>query len=230
MEGVQKEYYRGPYSIAIQGCSISSSCKDPDGVMRFMDRLCADDIQKLMSWGIEGVDYYLDGDKFARTTEQWNNSFDVDYRKTQGLDEFGFFPRRERTNDEVYGKFDDGNWVNPNFHPDYANLRYKDYEKQICKDYNAATLCDWFNPSYPGRYQPGWSVRQQMPQDSMEFIAVNKALETAREWNAKIIQASEADFDGLWDEYQDILAKIPGLSEYEVEATRLIRESTQYYG
>ena len=95
--------------------------------------------------------------------------------------------------------------------------------------YNAETLCDWFNPAYPARYQPGWSVRQQMPQDSDEFIAVNKALETAREWNAKIIQAPTADLDALWDEYQALLRSIPGLENYEREATRLIRESAQYY-
>jgi len=230
MEGVTKEYYRGPHAIAIQGVSISSQCKDPTGVFQFLDRLCADDIQKLMTWGIEDVDYYYDNGAFARTDEQWTRAFDADYRRTQGIGEFGFLPRYEQTNDEVYGKFQDGNWVNPNFHPDYMRLRYKPYEKQILADYNAQTLCDWFNPSYPARYQPGWSVRQQMPQDSDEFTAVNKALETAREWNAIIIQAPTAQLDTLWDEYQSILRAIPGLENYEVEATRLIRESAQYYG
>ena len=229
MEGVEKEYYRGPYAIAIQGVSISTSCKDPEGVMRFLNRICADDIQKLMVWGIENEDYYYDNGVFARTAEQWAASFDADQRRVRGFGEFGFLPRYEQTNDEVYGRFDDGNWVNSNFHPDYVALRYKPYEKHICEMYNAQTLCDWFNPSYPARYQPGWSVRQQMPQDSDEFIAVNRALETAREWNAKIIQAPTAELDALWDEYQALLRSIKGLENYEVEATRLIRESAQYY-
>jgi len=231
MEGVEREYYRGPYAMAVQGMSISSSCKDPEGIMRFFNRMAEDDIQKLNAWGIEGVDYSYDADgNFQRTEEQWLNAFNMDYRWTQGIGEFNnFMPRREQTNDEEYGRFGDGNWVNPNFHPDYMSLRYKPYEKQILSDYNAQTLVDWFEPAYPARYQPGWAVRQQMPQDSDEFIAVNKALETAREWNAKIIQAPEADFDKLWDEYQSILLAIPGLTNYEVEATRLIQESAQYY-
>ena len=230
MEGVEKEYYRGPHAIAIQGVSISASCKDPEGVMRYLNRLAADDIQKLIYWGIEDVDYYYDNGNFARTEEQWLHSFDVDYRWSQGLgDMLTFLPRYEQTNDEVYGKFQDGNWTNPNFHPDYARLRYKPYERTILAAYNAETLNDWFSPSYPARYQPGWAVRQQMPQDSDEFIAVNKALETAREWNARIIQAPTENLDALWDEYQTLLLSIKGLTEYEIEATRLIRESAQYY-
>jgi putative aldouronate transport system substrate-binding protein len=231
MEGQTKEYYRGPFAIAIQGVSISSSCKDPEGVMRFLNRMAEDDIQKLNAWGIEGEDYYLDGDgKFQRTEEQWMNAFDMEYRWVQGIGEFNnMMPRYEGTNDEVYGKYQDGNWVNANFHPDYMDLRYKPYEKQILKDYKAETLNDWFAPTYPARYQPGWAVRQQMPQDSDEFIAVNKALETAREWNAKIIQAPAADVDKLWDEYQALLLDIPGLTDYEKEATRLIKESAKYY-
>jgi ABC-type glycerol-3-phosphate transport system substrate-binding protein len=231
MEGVTKEYYRGPSAISAQGISISSSCEDPVGAIRFLDRLCADDVQKLFFWGIEGVDYSLTDGKFTRTEEQWNRSFDVEYRKTQGLeDQFNFLPHREKTQDETYGKFEDGNWVGTQFYPPYAELRYKPYEKQILSDYNIETLCDFFSPSYPAFYQPGWSVRQQMPQDSPEFIAVNKALETAREWNAKLIQASPADFDSMWDEYQALLLAIPGLTDYEVKATELIKASTQYYG
>jgi ABC-type glycerol-3-phosphate transport system substrate-binding protein len=231
MEGVTEEYYRGPYAMAAQGVSISTACKDPEGVMRFLNRMATDDIQKLNAWGIEGIDYYLDADgKFQRTEEQWLNAFNMEYRWVEGIGEFNnLMPRYEQTTDEVYGVFNDGNRVNPNLHPDYMDLRYKPYEKQILADYNAQTLVDWFNPSYPARYQPGWSVRQQMPQDSDEFIAVNKALETAREWNAKIIMAPTADVDALWEEYQAILLSIPGLTSYEEEATRIIRESAQYY-
>jgi len=231
MEGVTKEYYRGPYAMAVQGVSITTSAKDPEGIMRFLNRIAEDDIQKLMAWGIEGEDYYLDGSNFARTPEQWATSFDADLRRARGFGTFtGFLPRYEQTTDETYGKFDDGNWVNSNLHPDYMELRYKPYEKHILEMYNAKTLNDWFNPAYPARYQPGWSVRQQMPQDSDEFIAVNKALETAREWNAIIIQAPTADLDRLWDEYQALLLSIPGLTSYEEKATELIRESAQYYG
>ena len=229
LDNVQKEYYRGPYAFVAQGVSISSTCKDPEGVFRFLDRLCADDIQKLVTWGIEGEDYTLSGGKFTRTVEQWEKSFDVDYQKQQGIGQFTFLVRREQTDNEQYAKFEDGNWVNPAMNPEYNDLRYKDYEKQILKNYNIKSLCDFFAPAYPARYQPGWAVRQQMPQDTPEFISVTKALETSTEWHAKLVQAKPEDFDKLWDEYQAKLTAIPGLAEYETKATQIIQDGAQYY-
>ncbi|MDR2932429.1 MAG: hypothetical protein LBV27_04910 [Oscillospiraceae bacterium] len=231
IDSAEREYYRGPYAIVMQGISITTSCKDPEGAFRFLDRMAADDIQKLAIWGIEGEDYTLVDGKFTRTAEQWNNSFDLEYTRAQGSnDVFNNFPRRERTDNETYAKFDDGNWCNPSMDPEYADLRYKDYEKQILKDYNIKTLNDFFAPAYPARYQPGWAVRQQLPQDSAEYISIDKALAIANEWHAKITQAPPGDFETLWEQYQAELTAVPGLAEYEAEATRLTQESAKYYG
>ncbi|MGE5612904.1 MAG: extracellular solute-binding protein, partial [Bacillota bacterium] len=229
IDGVEKEYYRGPYSFAVQGVSITTSCKDPEGVFRFLDRICAEDIQKLNYWGIEGVDYTIKDGKFTRTPEQWNNSFDTDYQMSTGLMQFLFLPRYEQTDDEVYGKFSDGNWVNPALNQEYNDMRYKDYEKEILKNYNVKTFCDFFAPAYPARYQPGWAARQQLPQDSEEFIASEKALQLATEYMTKIATAKPTDVDALWDEYQKKLDAIPGLEAYEKKITEIIRESSKYY-
>lgn len=179
VDGVEKEYYRGPYAFSVQGVSITTACKDPEGVFRFLDRICAEDIQKLNAWGIEGVDYSIVNGKFTRTPEQWQKSFDTDYQMSSGIAQFNFLPRYEQTDDPVYGKFSDGNWVNPALNQEYNDMRYKDYEKEILKNYGVKTFCDFFEPAYPARYQPGWAARQQLPQDSEEFIASEKALELA---------------------------------------------------
>ena len=57
--------------------------------------------------------------------EQWLNSFDEDYKKSQGLEQFSFLPRYEMTDDAVYGKFSDGNWVNPAMNQEYNDMRYR---------------------------------------------------------------------------------------------------------
>ncbi len=229
LDGIDKEYYRGSYAFAVQGVSISSSCKDPEGVFRFLDRLCADDIQKLNYWGIEGVDYTLENGKFTRTNEQWLNSFNVEYQQTSGISQFNFLPRREGTSDETYAKFDDGNWVNPAMNQAYNDVRYKDYEKDILKAYNVKTFCDFFAPAYPARYEPGWAARQKMPQDSEEFLSVQKCLDLATEYHAKIIQAKRDDFDKLWNEYQGKLDKVPGVDGYEQAVTKIIQDGAKYY-
>ena len=229
LDGIQKEYYRGSYAFAVQGVSISTSCKDPEGVFRFLDRLCADDVQKLNYWGIEGVDYTIVDGKFTRTPEQWNNSFNVEYQQTTGISQFNFLPRREGTSDETYAKFEDGNWVNPAMNQEYNDVRYKDYEKDILKSYNIKTFCDFFAPAYPARYEPGWAARQKMPQDSEEFLSVQKCLDIATEYHAKIITAKRADFDKLWAEYQAKLDKVPGIDGYEQAVTKIIQDGAKYY-
>ena len=228
-DGVKQEYYRGPYAFAVQGVSITTACKNPEGVFRFLDRICADDIQKLNNWGIEGVDYSLDKGKFTRTEKQWRNSFEEDYKKSSGIEQFNFLPRYERTDDVKYGKFADGNWVNPALNQEYNNLRYKPFEKEILQSYKVKTLCDFFAPAYPARYQPGWAARQQLPQDSVEFIASNKALDLATEYFPKMTMASPSQVDALWNEYQAKLNAIPGLAEYEKKITEIIKTSAQFY-
>ena len=229
LDGIEKEYYRGSYAFAVQGVSISSTCKDPEGVFRFIDRLCADDIQKMNSWGLEGVDYTIENGKFTRTLEQWNNSFNVEYQQQTGISQFGFLPRREGTSDETYAKFDDGNWVNPAMNQEYNDIRYKDYEKEILKAFNVNTFCDFFAPAYPARYEPGWAARQKMPQDSEEFLSVSKCLDLATEYHAKIIMSPRDQFEDLWTEYQDKLSKVPGVDGYEEAVTKIIQDGAKYY-
>jgi len=230
VDGVEKEYYRGPYAFSVQGVSITTACKDPEGVFRFLDRICAEDIQKLVYWGIDGVHYSLVNGKFTRTEEQWLNSFDEDYKKSQGLEQFNnLLPHYELTDDPVYGKFSDGNWVSPAMYQEYNDMRYKPFEKEILKSYNVKTFCDFFAPAYPARYQPGWAARQQLPQDSPEFIASEKCLELALEYFPKIVVSDPSEVDTLWDEYQAKLKAIPGLDEYEKKITEIIKESSKYY-
>lgn len=228
-EGVKQEYYRGPYAFAVQGVSITTACKDPVAAIKFLDRLCAEDIQKLANWGIEGVDYTIQNGAFTRTEEQWRNSFSEDYKKASGIGQFTFLPRYEMTDNQQYGRFSDGNWVNTALFQAYNDLRYAPYEKEILRNYKVNTFCDFFAPAYPARYQPGWAARQQLPQDSPEFIASNKALELATEYYPKIVMAKPDQVDALWKEYDAKLKAIPGLAGYEKKITDIIRASAKYY-
>ncbi len=229
VDGTEKEFYRGPYAFTVQGVSITTACKNPEGVFRFLDRICAEDIQKLNTWGIEGTDYSIVNGKFTRTVEQWQKSFDTDYQMSQGIAQFNFLPRYEQTDNEQYGKFSDGNWVNPALNQEYNDMRYKDYEKEILKNFGVKTFCDFFTPAYPARYQPGWAARQQLPQDSQEFIASEKALELATEYFTKITMANPSQVDTLWNEYQGKLNAIPGLDAYEQKITEIVKESSKFY-
>jgi len=145
------------------------------------------------------------------------------------LGQFSFLPRYELTNDEEYAKFSDGNWVNPAMNQEFNEMRYRDYEKEILSSFNVQTFNDFFAPAFPARYQPGWAARQQLPQDSPEFIATTKALELTTEYVVKITMANPTEFDKLWEEFQTKLNSIAGLLEYEQKITEIIRASAEHY-
>jgi len=228
-EGVEEEYYRGPSAFTTYtGLGISSKCKDPEGVFKFLDRMAAEDINKLHAWGIEGEDYTMENGKPVRTQEQWDKYNDLDYRKNQGIGQFDSFPRRETVRSD-YGKFSDGNWVSPTQLDEYFEVRYKDYEKDILAQYGVKTFNDFYAPSYPARYEPGWAIRTKMPADFSGKIAVEQALELAAEYLPKICMAeSDDEFDKLWNEYQDKLSKLD-LKAFEDEMNRVLQETVQYY-
>lgn len=228
-EGVEREYYRGPRAFATQsGISISTKCEDPEAVFQFLDRMGAEDINKLNKWGIEGEDYTMKGGKPVKTKEQWDKYNDLDYQKNQGINQFNDFPRREDVKSEKYGQFSDGNWVSPTEFDEYFDVRYKDYEKEILKEYGIKTFNEFYAPSYPATYEPGWAIRTKMPADFSGKIAVEQALELASEYLPKIIMAAPSDFDSLWKEYNDKLVKLD-LDAFEDEMTKELKAGAQYY-
>lgn len=53
------------------GLAITTSCKDVEGALQFIDDLLSQDIHNLRFWGVEGVDYEVNDDGlFYRTEEQ----------------------------------------------------------------------------------------------------------------------------------------------------------------
>ncbi|HZJ57299.1 MAG TPA: extracellular solute-binding protein [Clostridia bacterium] len=227
-EGVEREYYRGPRAFATQsGIAISTKAKDPEGIFKFFDRMAAEDVNRLNKWGIEGEDYTMEDGKPVKTQEQWDKYIDADYQKKQGINQFDTFPRREDV-DSDYGRFSDGNLVSPTLFDDFFEIRYKDYEKDILKNFGIKTFNDFYAPSYPATYEPGWAIRTKMPADFSGKIAVEQALELATEYLPKVIMAKTEDFDKVWSEYQDKLSKLD-LKSFEDEMTKELKAGAQYY-
>ena len=230
LDDVEKEYYAGPMAFSTQtGIAITTKCKDPEAAFKFLDRMAAEDINKLNFWGIEGEDYTIENGRMVKSQEQWEKYLDPEYQKQQGIGQFGEFPRMEDTTDPVYGVYSDGNPVSPTKTPEYFDINYKDYEKEVLQAYNIETLSDFFNPQYPARYEPGWAVRSKMPADHPGKIAVERALELAIQYLPKAIMAeSDTEFENVWAEYQGELNKLD-LKSFEDEVTKQIRESAKYY-
>jgi putative aldouronate transport system substrate-binding protein len=60
-----------------QGIGISVKAKDPVRIIRFLDAQLAEEVQRVISWGIEGEDYQYDENGHPyRTREQWQQQED----------------------------------------------------------------------------------------------------------------------------------------------------------
>ena len=81
------------------GLAITTSCKDVEGALQFIDDLLSQDIHNLRFWGEEGVDYEVDDDGlFYRTEEQRMQAADTAY-KHHTLFIF-YFPSYKGTSDD----------------------------------------------------------------------------------------------------------------------------------
>lgn len=230
-DDVKIENYRGPRTYnTTNGMGISVKCKDPEGVMQFLDMMVSDEITTLVNWGIEGVDYSVKPDgTYYRTPEQWANTLNSEYAQNQGLNRFIYVPMKEGSSDPVYGKLANGNWVSPTMADDYYEYEYNDTEKEILKAYGISTFCDFFMPSYMAKYEAGWALRSKLPSDHPGKIAIERALEMSTQYITDIIMSkTEDEFWSIWNKYQEELSKLD-LKTYEDAITELVRDGAKYY-
>ncbi len=229
-DNVKQERYRGPLTfVTSNGISISSKCKDPEGVIQFLDQIVSDEVSKLINWGIENEDYIYKDGKMYKSEEQWTNFNNPDYNRLKGIGIFDYLPAKEGLTDEVYGKYSDGSWVNPRNLEEYFQLKYRPDEKEILSAYSIKTFNDFFAPTYNAKYEVGWSLRSKLASDHAGKIAVEKSLETSTQYIPKIIMSKTQDeFDNSWKEYQAKLSKLD-LKLYEEAITQMARDGSKYY-
>ena len=80
----------------------------------------------------------------------------------------------------------------------------------------------------PARYEAGWGLRAKLAADDPAKITVEKALELSSQYIPKIVMAKKENFEPLWKEYQDKLAKLD-IKAYEDKITQMIKDSAEFY-
>ena len=81
-EGIKNQWHNSGGALNVgSGLGITTSCKDVEGALQFIDDLLSQDIHNLRFWGEEGVDYEVDDDGlFYRTEEQRMQAADTAYK------------------------------------------------------------------------------------------------------------------------------------------------------
>lgn len=192
-DGATPWYADRPVMNVQQGFGVSSTCKEPEVALAFLEIMMSEEWQKILFWGIEGEDYLVGDDGlFYRTDEMRREQEDLIWRASNTLRAFrDQLPKRQ-------GTYPDGN---PH---DAAGSKIEfyetlvDYDKQFLEAYNKQTWLEFINqaPDNP-LYYPCWNIEltddanvadKQMQQLSMQYLP-------------KAIMASTDEFDDVWADY-----------------------------
>lgn len=214
-EGYEQWYREEPSFVGGNGMGISVKCKDVNRALEYMNQLLDEELQKLMTWGIEGEDYYLDDNsRMRRTPEQKANYDNPDWKLANaGAVIRDQFPKLE-------GQYSDGNAVGSKEQPEEKLENQFPYDKEFFLKYDFSSKSDFLTVPGPSPdYYPAWAFTLEDGTDAK--IAIDEVTDAQNKYLPRVIMAD--DFDAAWDEYMVAFEKI-NYKAYEDEINRQIKE------
>lgn len=199
---VEEHYLNGSVINVNRGFGISVNAKDPQRLVQFMEKLLADDWQKLIWWGVEGEDFYMENGRFLRTYEQIQNAANMVWRnKNSAYVLTNSMPKKQ-------GEMDDGNKWDPMVQPECYFLQMNDYDKEFLAKYNMQRPLDFFNDPIPlAPYGEAWQINVDVDKDVSDAKLAYQDVQ--RKYLPQIIMAEPEKFDALWDEFVAAAEAVP---------------------
>lgn len=224
-EGIKNQWHNsgGVLNVA-SGIAITTSCKDVEGAMQFINDLLDQDIHDLRFWGVKDVDYNVDeSGEFSRTEEMRMQSSDTAYKASHSCT-YSYFP-------QYAGTSRDGiNAMKPENQPkEFYDALSKNVQE--CFDaYGAQTYVDMLGTSEaPGPWYPMYSYSNNMTTATEGGTAWAKMGEIKHEYLPKVVMAD--DFEGAWEEYMEVYDGCNPqafIDEMQAELDRRMEEAAKY--
>jgi len=199
---ITEHYLNGTVINVNRGFGISVKAEDPERLVQFMEEMLSDRWQKIIWWGIEGEDYYVEDGRFMRTYEQIQNAANAVWRnKNSAYVLTNSMPKKQ-------GEMDDGNKWDPQAQPECYFLQMNDYDKTFLEAYNIKRPLDFFNPPIElAPYGEAWQIDVTVDQDANDAKAAFQ--DTQRKLLPQVIMAQPEEFDAKWDEFVAAVEAIP---------------------
>jgi len=209
-ESIRPHYRDMPEPNLGRGVGISVKAKDPVRIMRFINDLMAEDVQRTIEWGIEGEDWQKNAQGVPyRTPEQRANFENVAWQEqNRALLVRDVFPTWE-------GSWSDGYPTNlADFYPEREALARPE-DKELWAAYGVTSYAELMDKDPPPNevWYPTWNMPNP-PDGSDAQIALQRCDQTMRKYLPRAILAAPADFDKIWDEYVAQM-KANGIEKYE---------------
>lgn len=196
--GMREMYYTvNEAAVLSGGLSITTSCKDVEGALQFVNDLLSPEISTLRSWGIEGVDYLVDENGlFYRTQEMRERAVSSEYKASHFCG-YGYFPNYSGMNPDGI------NAAAPDQQPSEFYDSLTPEVQECLAAYGAQTYVELLDyneiDSYEEPWYPMWSFVGEMTAETPGGLAWAKMEETKMEHLPQVVIAD--DFEAAWDKY-----------------------------
>lgn len=224
-EGIKNQWHNsgGTLNVA-SGIAITTSCKDVEGAMQFINDLLDQEVHDLRFWGVKDVDYNVEENgEFSRTEDMRMQSSDTAYKASHTCT-YSYFP-------QYTGTSRDGvNAMKPENQPaEFYDSLSKNVQECFAA-YGAETYVDMLGTSEaPGPWYPMYSYSNNMTTATEGGMAWAKMGEIKHEYLPKVVMAS--DFEGAWEEYMEVYNGCNPqafVDEMQAELDRRMAEAAKY--
>jgi len=189
---IEEHYINGTVMNKDRGAGISISCKYPERMIQLYETLLSDEWQKLLQWGVEGEDYYVENGRMLMTREQYEQRSNTDWQRANTANAiWTSLPKKQ-------GHMDDGNAWSPDQQPEIKTEFMNDYDKEFLAKCGKASWNDFFNPPIDlAPYGEAWEINKGPIQDDVdEFLRIQD-----EQLPGIIMAADDAEFDAKWDAF-----------------------------
>ena len=198
---IEEHYVNGTVMNKDRGAGISVSCKFPEKMIELYETLLSDEWQKLLQWGIEGEDYFVENGRMLMTKEQYDQRSNSDWQRANTANAiWTSLPKKQ-------GTMDDGNSWAPDQQPEIKQEFMSDYDKDFLAKSGKSGWMDFFGPVTPlAPYGEAWEINKGPIQDDYDaFLRIQD-----EQLPGIIMAEDDADFDAKWDAF---VAEITPYSE-----------------
>lgn len=199
-EGIEEQYNNLPALDVSGGFSITTSCKDIDGALKFVNDMLSVEAMTIRFWGLKDVDYKVGDDGlFYRTPEMRANAVDANY-KADNLCPYSYLPQLQGMSQDNLNAYNPGNQP-AEFFEDLS-----DEVKECLAAYGAQTYVQMLNePKENAPWFPMWSYSNDLTTETEAGLVWVTMGEVKHEYLPKVVIAD--DFEAAWEEYMDVYAE-----------------------
>lgn len=226
-EDTPNQWRTEKYIDPSNGIGISSSCKDVEGVLQFLNDILSPEVRVLRGWGVEGVDYEVGEDGlFTRTEEQNKLAADTAYKASEFCP-YSYLPNY------IGMLADKKNAANPGEQPSMFATTLPSDVQECLEAYGCSTYAQMLGEAneLPGPWFPMYSFSNSMTTSTPGGMAWTKIGETKHAELPKLIMAD--DYEAGWEAYLEEYNKCSPqdfLDEMQAELDRRIEDAGKYEG